>query len=77
MVCEVFYCFVAFQGVCDYGSVYSCEIAVYVLFCNGVWISTSVCCVSNVVGCGVFLESVSVLLVCVVSVMGVVLLSDL
>ena len=42
------------------GGVYCCEVCVYVLFCNCVWVCVDVCCVSSVVECRVFLESGSV-----------------
>ena len=42
---------------CDYGGVYYCGVGIYVLFCNGVWVSVDVCCVSSDVECGLFLGS--------------------
>ena len=42
--------FCCFVGFCEYGGVYCCEVGVYVLYCNGVY-------VSSVVGSGLFLES--------------------
>ena len=42
------YYLIVFVVFCDYGSVYSCEVGVYVLFCNGIWVC-NVCYVSNVI----------------------------
>ena len=44
--CEVFH---------TYGGVYCYEFGVYILFCDGVWISGDVCCVSSVIEYGLFL----------------------
>ena len=47
--CVVFYLW-SFCEVCyDYGGVYCCQVGIYVLFCNGVWVCADVCCVSSVV----------------------------
>ena len=46
---------------------YCCQVGVYVLFCNSVWVCADVCCVSCV------WNWVYVLLICVVGVMDVVL----
>ena len=43
---------------CYYVGVHCCEVGVYVLFFNGVWVSANVSCV--VIECGLFLESGSV-----------------
>ena len=61
-----------FQVYFDYGGVY-CEVGVYVLFCNGIWVCADICYVSSVMECGLILESVSV---CVVGMMDVVLFCD-
>ena len=45
---------------CDYSGVYCCEVGVYVLFCNVVWVITDVYCVSSVFECSLFLKPGSV-----------------
>ena len=51
------FCRFARGFVTIYGGMYCCGVGVYVLFCN----CLCVCSVSSVVGCGLFLESESVL----------------
>ena len=48
----------------DYGGVYCCDVGVYVLFCNAVWICADLRCVSSVSECGLFLESRSGVVYC-------------
>ena len=64
MDCIVFYSYVVLLGFGDYGGVYSCEVGIYVLFCNGDWVCVDHCCVSRVVECVLFLEPGSVFVYC-------------
>ena len=59
-VCRISLFFSFSEGVCDYGDVPCCEDCVYILFSNGVWVCTDNSCLSSVIECGLFLESVSV-----------------
>ena len=42
-------CPMCILSFCDYGGVYCCEVGLYVLFCEGVWVCADACCISSVV----------------------------
>ena len=61
VVCTIEYFFSFFEVICDYGGVYCCEVGVYVVFCNGVWMCANVC---RAIYSGLYLESVSGFMYC-------------